>query len=177
MIVGSSFPMKGEGEKLLEELLQIYPIAVMEALGRRLTEDESKNQFFLRKFSFLSTIPFDVARAWLEEVGVVGARAIARHLPPPYLTKTGQAEVPPLTEYVLTHFEDDPRTFSEFVAGVHSFQGYRGSYSAARQKEADEAKAFLNHRSKRVREWALLEVRQAEEDARIHGIREDERDM
>ena len=177
MIVGSSFPMKDEGEKILEELLQIYPAEIMEAVGRRITDDETKNQFFLRKFSFLSTIPFDVAKAWLERVGVVGARAIARHLPPPYLSTTGRPEVPPLTEYVLTRFEDDPRTFSEFVAGVHSFQGYRGSYSAARQKEADEAKAFLNHRSKRVREWALLEMRQAEEDARVHGIREEERDM
>jgi hypothetical protein len=177
MIVGSSFSMEGEGEKLIEELLQIYPVAVMESLGRRLTEDESKNQFFLRKFSFLASVPFDVAKEWLGEVGVVGARAIARHLPPPYLTKTGQPEVPPLTEYVLTQFEDDQRTFSEFVAGVHSLQGYWGSFSEARQKEADAARAFLNHRAKRIREWALLEVRQGEEDARVHGIREDERGM
>lgn len=135
------------------------------------------NQFFLRKFRFISTIPFEVAQAWLERVGVVGARAIARHLEPPHVTTEGQAVVPDLTEYVLTHFEDDPRTFSEFVAGIHSFQGYRGSYSAARQKEADEAKAFLNHPSKRVREWARLEMLQGEEDARVHGMREEERDM
>jgi hypothetical protein len=75
---------------------------------------------------------------------------------------------------VLTQFEGDERTFSEFVADIHSFQGYRGSFSEARQKEALQAKAFLTDDSKRVREWALLEMQRAEEDARIHGIREDE---
>jgi hypothetical protein len=75
---------------------------------------------------------------------------------------------------VLTEFEEDERTFSEFVAGVHSYQGYWGSYAEARQKEGLQAKAFLNDSSKRIRQWAVLEMRRAEEDARIHGIREDE---
>ena len=110
----------------------------------------------------------------MERIGVLGAQAFARHLPAPFLDGEGKPQVPQLTEFVLTRFEDDDRTFSEFVAGVHSFQGYVGSYSAAREKEGLQAKAFLNHRLRRVREWALLEMRQAEHDARIHGIREDE---
>lgn len=136
--------------------------------------ETTKNLFFVRKFSFVSAIPFDVVRAWLERVGVDGARAFARHLPPPFLDGEGRPQVPQLTEFVLERFEDDDRTFSEFVAGVHSYQGYWGSYSEAREKEALRAKPLLSHRLRRVREWALAEIRQAEHDAEIHGVREDE---
>ena len=174
MIVGESFALKNEGEKLLVELVQAYPHQVMDAIGRRITDDATKNQFYIRKFAFLSTIPFEIVKSWLDRMGVEGARAIARHLPPPFLDSKVQPQVPPLTNFVLTHFEGDQRTFSEFVAGVHSLQVYWGSYSEARQREALQAKAFLTHRTRRIREWAILEVRRAEEDARIHGIREDE---
>ncbi len=80
MIVGKSFPMKDEGEKLLEELAQLYPDQVMEAIGHRITDDATRDQFFIRKFSFLSAIPLEVVTTWLQRVGVIGARAIARHL-------------------------------------------------------------------------------------------------
>jgi hypothetical protein len=174
MMVSDSFPMKQEGEKLLGEIIQTYPEQAMEAIGRRMTEDATKNQFFMRKFPFLSAIPFEIVRAWIERVGMTGARAFARHLQPPFLDNHGQPQVPQQTEFFLTRFEDDDRTFSEFVAGVHSYQGYWGSYSEAREKDALQAKPFLTHRLRRVREWAVLEMRQAEHDAKVHGIREDE---
>jgi hypothetical protein len=100
--------------------------------------------------------------------------ASARHLAPPFLDGNNQPQVPRLTEFVLEHFEEDDRTFSDFVAGVHSYKGYWGSNATAREKEGFQAKAFLTHRLKRVREWAALELRQAEHDAKVHGIREDE---
>jgi hypothetical protein len=174
MIIGDSFPMKGEGEKLIGELAQLYPAEIMEAVGRRITDDTTKDYFFVRKFSFLAAMPFEVVKGWLAKVGVVGARAIARHLQPPSVAQDGRPQVAQLTRFVLTEFEEDERTFSEFVAGVHSYQGYWGSYAEARQKEGLRAKAFLNDSSKRIRQWAVLEMRRAEEDARIHGIREDE---
>ncbi len=174
MIVGDSYPMKGEGEKLLAELAQSHPVEMMEAVGNRITDDTTKDYFFVRKFSFLAAMPFDVVKGWLTKVGVVGARAIARHLVAPSVAADGRPHVDQLTRFVLTTFEDDDRTFSEFVAGVHSYQGYWGSYSEARQKEALQAKAFLNDGSRRIRQWAVLEMQKAEEDARIHGIREDE---
>jgi hypothetical protein len=174
VMVSGSFPLAQEGEKLLGQLVQTYPEQAMEAIGRRMTDDATKNQFFIRKFSFVSAIPFEVVTAWLARVGVTGARAFARHLQAPFLDDRGQPQVPQLTEFILTRFEDDERTFSEFMAGVHSYQGYWGSYAAAREKEGLQAKAFLTHRMRRVREWVLLEMRQAEHDAKIHGIREDE---
>ena len=174
MIVSDSFPVKQEGEQLLAALVQTYPEQIMEAIGRRMTDGATMNQFFIRKFSFVSAIPLEVAKTWLERVGVVGARTFARHLQPPYLNGAGQPQVPQLTEFILTRFEDDDRTFSEFVAGVHSYQGYWGSFSEAREKEGLQAKPFLTHRLKRIRDWALIEMRQAEHDARVHGIREDE---
>ncbi|MHB8638734.1 MAG: hypothetical protein ACYDBL_02915 [Candidatus Acidiferrales bacterium] len=173
-VVGNSFPLKDEGGKLLEELAQLYPDQVMEAIGRRITDDATKDQFFIRKFSFPSSIPLNVITTWLEKIGVSGARAIARHLQAPYIDNNDQAVVPALTEFVLTHFEDDDRTFREFAIGVHSFQGYRGSYAEARRKEGLQAKRFLTHPSRRIREWAFLEVREAEHDSQVHGVREGE---
>ena len=37
-----------------------------------------------------------------------------------------------------------------------------------------QAKRFLTYPSRRIREWALLEVREAEHDSQVHGVREDE---
>ena len=174
MVVGKSFPMKDEGEKLLEELALVHPNEVMEAVGRRMTDETTKGEFFVRKFSFVSSLPLKVVTDWLQRTGVNGARSIARHLRPPYVDSNDQPVVPELTEFILTHFEDDDATFREFAIGVHSLQGYRGSYAAARTAEGLVARRFVTHPSRRVREWALFEIREAEHDAKVHGLREDE---
>jgi hypothetical protein len=149
------------------------PAEVMEVVGEQMTQGEQKQQFLFRKFPVLASLPFDVVVSWLKRVGVEGARAIARHLDPPNLND-GQPWISPLTEFVLTYFENDDRTFSEFVAGVHSFQLYVGSYSSAREQESSVARAFIGSPIRRMREWAQLELRQAEADARVHRIREEE---
>ena len=60
------------------------------------------------------------------------------------------------------------------MAGVHSFQLYRGSYSSAREQESLVAKAFIDSPILRIRQWAQLEMVQAETDAKVQRIREEE---
>jgi hypothetical protein len=174
MLVSDDYEFSQQGEGIIAEVAQRYPEQVMEVVGEQMTQGEQRQKFFFRKFPVIGSLPFEVVVAWLKRVGVDGARAIARHLQPPSLDGNGNARILPLTEFVLTYFEDDDRTFSEFVAGVHSFQVYTGSFSSAREGEASVAKTFLGTPIRRIREWAQLEFAQAEADARIQSIREEE---
>jgi hypothetical protein len=174
MLLSDSLQFAQEGEGTLAQLAHRFPEEMMEAIGAYVTADESKNQFFLRKFTVFTTLPVEVVTTWLQRVGVNGARAIARHLPRPFLDQSGTPKIPPLTEFVLTRFEDDDRTFREFVNGTHSFQLYRGSYASAREHEALQANPFLTSPLRRIREWAQLEIRQAQEDVTTHRISEEE---
>jgi hypothetical protein len=72
-----------------------------------------------------------------------------------------------LTEYVLSKFDEDKRVFNEFVAGVHSLQSYMGDIAGQKQQEADMAKQFLRHPLRRVREWAQIEILDAESQAKF----------
>ena len=106
-------------------------------------------------------MPEGVVRSWLDRVGKRGARVLARHLPPPALTETGGPGGPPLTEFVLSRFEDDDEVFQEFLAGTHAGQVYSGDIPAQHEEEAETARRFLGHPLRRVREWAVAEVQSA----------------
>jgi len=99
---------------------------------------------------------------------------IARHLPVPFINGAGEATVPKLTEFVLSRFEDDRLTFSEFCAGTHSFQMYVGDMGQQRENEAAAARPFFNHPLKRIREWARHEYDSGVQDAKLEREREDE---
>ena len=177
MILSDDFQFRQSGDDVVQSLAQRFPEQTIDAIGARMLDDKTRTQFFYRKFPVLATLPAKVVSSWLEKVGVKGAQAIARHLQPPFLDDSGEPRVPALTEYVLTQFEDDQRTFTEFVAGIHSYQGYWGSYATARLREGDEAKAFLNSSVNRIREWAQIEIRRAEEEAEIFRIQEEEQGL
>jgi hypothetical protein len=108
-----------------------------------------------------------VIRGWLGRAGKRGAKAVARHLPPPTLTEAGEAVVPSLTEFVLSHFEDDDEVFREFLAGTHAGQVYSGDIPAQHEEEAETARRFLAHPLRRVREWAVAEIASAKRQAQF----------
>jgi hypothetical protein len=96
------------------------------------------------------------------------ATKIARHIPQPHVDAEGKPVIPELTEYVLTRFEDDDRTFAEFCAGAHSLQMYTGDIASAREGEAERARAFFDHPLRRIREWAGIEYESGMADAQRH---------
>ena len=165
-----------EGEAVLRALASTHPGDVMEALGAAMLDEKTGWRSFIAKYDDLvSALPPDVVRSWIERAGVEGARRVARHLPKPTLDAEGRAFVPALTEWVLETFEDDKRTFREFCAGLHNLELYSGDIAAQHEAEAVLARKFLQHRLRRVREWAALEEGSAIEEARhTRGLQEED---
>src|SRR5260370_14260642 len=90
----------------------VYPQEVMANVGSIMLDPATGVHFFISKFPFFTALPLNVVTAWLEGVGVEGARKIARHLPHPYLD-AGAPVVPALTALVVWRFEADDRTYSD----------------------------------------------------------------
>ena len=152
-----------------------FPKEVMDYVGKMALDKDIGWRFLIGKFSVFMALPFNVMKEWLENNGIDAARKTARHVPRPFLTPEGKPALHPLTEFLLTHFEDDDKTFNEFCLGIHSFQVYVGDIAAHREAEAKFAEAFLNHPLRRVREWAQIESRSGHVEAELHRMEQDER--
>ncbi|KLK97801.1 hypothetical protein XJ18_19090 [Bacillus pumilus] len=142
---------------MLVKISKQYPTLIMDYLGEVILDKAKAYMFYIRKYNnLMQALPSNIVIQWVRKNGVEAARRIARHLPLPYLGEGLVPTVPPLTDFILENFGKDERTFNEFVAGAHSFQFYSGveQYEA----EATVAKHFLNHKNKRIREWALCEI-------------------
>jgi hypothetical protein len=156
-------------EQILAELAKSHPAIVMQCVGEIILSEEYEYEWYFlgEKHGFLiQSLPIDAIKKWLSSVGAIGAQRIARSLPIPYLDESGNPVVPPLTEFVLSEFEDDERTFREFCLGSHSLQIYIGDIAFQKQKEAEIAREFLKHPLRRVREWAEYEISSCEQDAK-----------
>jgi hypothetical protein len=154
-------------KKILNDAIGLSPELVMETLGSELLDPATGWRVALGHLrDLISAIPPATVKEWLQRVGADGARAIARHLPSPYLSPDGAPIVPELTEFVLEEYESDDEILRNFCAGLHSLQLYSGDIAAAHEKEAAIARRFLTHRLPRVRQWAEQEIRSAEETAR-----------
>jgi hypothetical protein len=111
---------------------------------------------------------------WVRHHGIQGARAIARHLPAPYVDEAGTPTVPPLLEAIFRDYDDD-QLFANFVAGAQSRDAWWGDASEEFRRYADDARRFLNHANPRIREWAKYEIadcqRMAEWEEQRHAER------
>lgn len=124
--------------------------------------------------TLINALPVKVAKQWLDAQGRPAAIALARHLPLPYIDKTGDPIVPQLTGYVLERFADDERVFREFCFGVHSGKIYTGDIAAQHEEEADVARRFLDHPQQRIRDWAQYEIDRATHDAALWRAHDEE---
>jgi hypothetical protein len=174
-LVSGDINVRREAAKLLGKMAKKFPKEVMKHVGDRIMDKETAWVFFVDTLRELfNSIPLETAKSWLRISGEIGARRLARHLSLPYVDEGGNCVVPELTEYLLSAFEDDEQTFSEFLAGSHSFQWYGGDIGAAMEKEADTAKRFLNHPLRRIREWAVYEIDRAKTMAEEWKKRDEE---
>jgi hypothetical protein len=155
-LIGDNFDFSREAAGLLSGWALNFPEEVMTQVGALMLDEKVGWRFFSSKFTIFRAIPEHVVIEWLELVGVVGAQRIARHLPQPYVSDSVPI-VPKLTEFVLSRFEEDERTFREFCAGTHSFQLYMGDMASQKEAEAASAQLFFNHPIRRIREWAHYE--------------------
>lgn len=166
---------EGYCERLLVDIAQNQPEAVMESVGTAMLDRDRgwRLQMTVHR-NVIASLPEEAVINWVREHGLEGVRQIAHHLPIPYVDAVKGAVVPRLTEFVLEEFADDDRTFSSFCAGVHDLQMYGGDIAAQHEEEAAVAERFLNHRLRRIREWARYEVDSSREQARQWREREEE---
>ncbi len=176
-LTGDAFVLQDQARSVLVALAKGQPTEVMEALGKAALDEERGWRFFADSFrDLIAAIPGEIVQSWIGRVGVEGARRLARHLPKPYLDGD-HAVVPSLTSWVLAEYAEDERLFSEFCAGIHSFEMYSGDIAATHEAEAATARAFQRHGLKRIREWARKEERTALEEARLARQRHEEMDL
>jgi len=172
-LVSSNLDIRDISEKLMEQLADRAPESVMNALGRVMLDEHRGWHFRVSRFKIFEILPVDNVARWLDRSGSEGALQIARHLPPPFLTAEGDPKLHPTTELVLTKFGEDARVFSEFCAGVHSWQTYWGDIAAAKEKEAKVAEKFLTYPLPAVQKWADVEISSALQQATLFRGEED----
>ena len=67
--------------------------------------------------------------------------------------------------FVLNNYGEDDCVFREFCAGIASHRWLSGDIAAHYDQEADEARAFLTHPCRWIREWASDAERTARRNA------------
>ncbi len=166
-VVSENEQQKMIAEKMIVEFAKDRPDLVMQRLGKVILSEEYGWHFEIERYRFLiQNLPLDTMKKWLQSVGAIGAQHIARHLSIPYLDENSKPIVPPLTEFVLSEFENDEDTFRKFCISSHNLQIYRGDITYQKEKEAEIAKYFLNHPLRRVREWAEHEISSCKQEAK-----------
>src|SRR5260370_7231847 len=165
-ISGADFSNRDKASEILTGLSATNPTVVMEVVGGALLDPQRGWRWFIGSNpEVFSALPVPLVMQWLSQVGVEGARRIARHLPSPVAASDGPATVPELTEQVLSVYGDDPEVFQEFTAGRHDMEWSVGPLSSNYDGRAQAAKAFLNHPLPVIRRWAQNEIASAEHSA------------
>ncbi|MEM9272690.1 MAG: hypothetical protein AAGA80_06965 [Cyanobacteria bacterium P01_F01_bin.143] len=153
-------------EQILVDLAKSHPNLVMQSVGDIILDDECGWHFEVEKYRFLiQNLPLEAMKQWLKSVGVLGARRIVKQLSLPYLDEDKNPVIPPLTEFVLSEFEDDEDVFRKFCISSHNLQMYSGDIALQKTKEAEIARDFLDHPLKRIREWAIDEIERCQQEA------------
>jgi len=144
---------------VLEDMAGTYPDIVLMHLGQAILDPSKNWHFYLEDYtSLIRALPMHKVEEWVRAVGVDGARALARQLPQPYLSDTGDVVVPPLTAFVLETFGDDARVLEEFLAGSHGYAGFMDEIIERFERKEQVAAKALYHPVPIMREWARREL-------------------
>ena len=148
----------GQAEDKLTALAAKYPVAVMQAFGSALLHPDQgwRLQVAVHR-DLVSQLPSTVVLDWVRSNGVNAARAIARHLPPPYLDESSTPVVPEMLDTFLRDYNDN-EVLENFISGVHSIETWAGNNAEQFRRQAEDARQFLNHPNKQIRQWANCEI-------------------
>jgi hypothetical protein len=162
-------------ERYLLEAAREHPERVMGEVGAGLSTPVTGWRLGLHELRpVLEVLPFSIVRAWVDEHGLLGARALSRLLPVSEV-KDGVASVPEVTAYVMERWGDDKRVRGEFLAGAATHGWRSGDIARQYDRDAEDARRFLTHPCRWVQEWAVHAAR----DARAHAdwFRADDEDL
>lgn len=172
-LTSESLDFEIQTQQQLTELATENPDAVMEGLGSALLYHPDRWRLQIRVLrDLVARIPTQSILAWVRKHGVDGARGIARHLPRPFLDDEGHQVVPEALDVILRDYDDD-EVLNNFTAGAYSGAFWCGDRSEQLRREAEDARRFLKHPNRRIREWARIEIdertRMAEWEERVHA--------
>lgn len=165
--------------EVLAELAEKDSEIVMQELGRVILDLEAGFRFSLYSHAdVLGKIFLPVVGAWLARNGREGAKALAGHLPHPFLDASGQPKVPTLTESVLNEYGQDKEVLDRFceapISGsrIEVEELYEGL--AKRKARANEAQAFNTHPNEYIRAWAHgVQEAVARHEEWVHNVQRD----
>jgi hypothetical protein len=165
-----------EAEAALAAAAPEHAEVVLKALTPYVRAKQGEWKFRILKYGDLvRKLPSSAVATWLDEVGVDGAKALARSLPAPFLDEQKKPVVPEITLTVLRRFGNTREVFHEFCIGLHSFQMYSGDIAGEHKREAEIAKAFLDHEDPLIRRWAQQEISYSERDEQRARQQQEER--
>jgi hypothetical protein len=152
-----------ENIRVLVQAAALAPGQVMEVVGSAIHDPSRRSMFAVGVYRGLfEAVGVDAVRDWVDSHGRQYLRWLARHFGSPSLDPTGAVVIPPLTRWLFTERENDQEAFEWFLAGRRD-GAIIGSGERSQDKRR-EMEPYLNHTLRRVREWALAEVRSAERD-------------
>jgi hypothetical protein len=143
---------------MLTRLAKEHPVDAMKAVGKCVLSPERELFFMMDDFGLFDAMGDDAVRLWVSQSGSKAARAIARYLPGPIPKHDDPLYVPPVTEWLLSEFEDDDQVFEQFRTGRNARQIYVGAVSGHFEGTDDRIAPYLDHPLRRVREWAQGEI-------------------
>jgi hypothetical protein len=157
-LLTENYSVREAAEIELTQLVKTHPESVMAGLGSALLDPERGWRLQVHRCrDLVAQLPAQVVIDWVGKHGLDGARAIARHLPIPYLDKAGTPIVSQALDVILREYDDD-EVFANFVGGSHSGEAWWGNGADEFRHAADTAKKFLTHPNHRIREWAKNEA-------------------
>jgi hypothetical protein len=174
-LLSDNFSLRGAVIGELSALSASRPETVMESLGSVLLDQENGWRLQISVLrDIVGKLPPEIVLAWVRQHGVVAARVIARHLPHPLVDLSGEPIVPSVLDTILREF-DDEKVFVNFLAGTHSADAWWGNGADELRRAAENAKKFLNHSNRRIREWAKNEIAYSHSVAEMEDQRNEER--
>jgi hypothetical protein len=157
-LLAENLAFRETAERELSRLALTHPESVMEGFGSALLD--AQRGWVLQVAvcrDLVGQLPVGTVLKWVRAHGIEAAAAIARHLPRPGLDEAGNPVVPQVLDAILREYDDD-RVFVNFLGGAHSGEAWWGNGGDQFRRTADEAKRFLTHPNRRIREWASQEI-------------------
>ena len=170
MMQSESYEISEAAAGLFIAVSKLRPQKLLDGIGEVMLSRASP-VFLFRKFP-IASLPEDVLIRWLEANGLDGARAVARHVPGPFIGNNGP-DLNPVTRFILENYGGDDIVFASWAAGMSGGPS-AGSVADHVERRAAMAEPFLTFPIEAVRRWARGEVLFANENAENFRLSEEE---
>ena len=156
--------LRSDALSMLSEILRSHPVEAMNILEVKILGIDHEDRRLLGDLlSLFGADQIETVQRLVRKLGIIGARALARHVSAPYPTTEDPIHVPPMTAWLLDEFEEDDDVFGLFCAARHSNRHYYGGIARYFIGTEERVAPYLKHPLRRIREWAQNEIDHAKD--------------